>query len=77
MAVTMLIGNRPDISFSLFHPADTMASVIANQFTEATDDLYLSALFGVGLTLFVMTLLINGGARWLVRRVASVPGGNR
>ncbi|MFI5267925.1 MAG: phosphate ABC transporter permease subunit PstC [Chloroflexota bacterium] len=66
MAVTMVIGNRADISASLFHPAYTMASVIANEFTEATFDLYVSALVEVGLVLFVVTVLMNAAARLLV-----------
>jgi phosphate transport system permease protein len=66
MAVTMVIGNRPDISASLFHPAYTMASVIANEFTEATFDLYVSALVEVGLALFLVTVLMNAVARLLV-----------
>ncbi|MBI3929946.1 MAG: phosphate ABC transporter permease subunit PstC [Armatimonadetes bacterium] len=66
MAVTMVIGNRPDISASLFAPAYTMASVIANELTEATGELYLAALAEVGLLLFVLTLLLNVSARLLV-----------
>ncbi|MDE3076263.1 MAG: ABC transporter permease subunit, partial [Chloroflexota bacterium] len=66
MAVTMVIGNRADISASLFHPAYTMASVIANEFTEATYDLYVSALVEVGLLLFLVTVLMNATARLLV-----------
>jgi phosphate transport system permease protein len=66
MAVTMVIGNRPDISTSLFAPAYTMASVIANEFTEATEDLYLSALIEIGLALFIITLIVNALARLLV-----------
>jgi phosphate transport system permease protein len=66
MAVTMVIGNRADISASLFHPSYTMASVIANEFTEATFDLYVSALVEVGLVLFVVTVLMNAVARFLV-----------
>jgi phosphate transport system permease protein len=69
MAVTMVIGNRPEIALSLFAPGYTMASVIANEFTEATDDLYLSALIEIGLVLFVITLLVNVLARLLVWRV--------
>src|SRR3989338_4462675 len=69
IAVTMLIGNQPLISASLFAPAATMASVIANEFTEATDDLYLAALFGIGFVLFVLTFLINAGARHLVTSI--------
>ena len=70
MAVTMLIGNRHDIGFSLFAPGYTMAAAIANEFSEATTDLYLAALFEVGLILFVITVLVNAGARLLVWRVA-------
>lgn len=66
MAVTMVIGNRPIISASLFDPAYTMASVIANEFTEATSDLYLSALIELALILFVITIIINVAARLLV-----------
>jgi phosphate transport system permease protein len=66
MAVTMVIGNRPEISLSLFDPSYTIASVIANEFTEATGDLYLSALIELGLILFLVTFLINGAARLLV-----------
>jgi phosphate transport system permease protein len=68
MAVTMVIGNRPEISASLFAPSYTMASVIANEYTEATGDLYLSALTEVGLLLFAVTLFLNIGARLLVWR---------
>ncbi len=74
MAVTMLIGNRADISASLFAPGYTMASVIANEFTEATEDLYLSALAEIGLLLFVITVLLNAFARFLVWRVARQGG---
>jgi phosphate transport system permease protein len=73
MAVTMVIGNRPEISASLFAPGYTMASLIANEFTEATSDLHLSALMGVGAVLFVVTLIVNAIARWLVWRVARGP----
>ncbi|HEX8190387.1 MAG TPA: phosphate ABC transporter permease subunit PstC [Pyrinomonadaceae bacterium] len=66
MAVTMVIGNRPEISLSLFEPSYTIASVIANEFTEATGDLYLSALVELGLVLFLVTFIINGAARLLV-----------
>jgi phosphate transport system permease protein len=69
MAVTMVIGNRPDISASLFAPAQTMASVIANEYAEATSDLHLAALAGVGLSLFVVSFAINSSARLLVWRV--------
>ena len=66
MAVTMVIGNTALISASLFDPAYTMASVIANEFTEATSDMYLSALIELALVLFVITIVINGLARLLV-----------
>ena len=66
MAVTMVIGNRPEISKSLFAPGYTMASVLANEFTEATGDLYLSALIEIGLALFLVTIVVNALARLLV-----------
>ena len=66
MAVTMVIGNRPEITKSLFAPGYTMASVIANEFSEATGDLYLSALIEIGLALFIVTLIVNALARLLV-----------
>lgn len=69
MAVTMLIGNRPDISPSLFAPSYTLASVIANEFTEATNDLHLAALVEIGVVLFGVTLIVNAVARWLVWRI--------
>jgi len=75
MAVTMVIGNRPEIPASIFAPGYTMAAVIANEFTEATSDLHLSALFGIGLGLFLLTLLVNILARLLVWRVAWGPVG--
>src|SRR6478609_6393366 len=59
MAVTMVIGNTPKISWSLFAPQYTMSAVIANEFAEATDDLHLHALIEIGLVLFVITLVIN------------------
>lgn len=70
VAVTMVIGNNLDLSASLLHPGYTMASIIANEFTEATYDLYLHALIEVGLVLFVLTLGLNLIARLLVWRVA-------
>jgi len=70
MAVTMLIGNRHDIGLSLLQPAYTMAAAIANEFSEATTDIYLSALFEVGLILFVVTVVVNALARLLIWRVA-------
>ncbi|HKS74185.1 MAG TPA: phosphate ABC transporter permease subunit PstC [Terriglobales bacterium] len=66
MAVTMVIGNRPEIAKSLFAPGYTMASVIANEFSEATGDTYLSALVEVGLALFIVTILVNILAQILV-----------
>jgi len=75
MAVTMVIGNRHEIAASLFAPGYTMASLIANEFAEATGDLHLSALMGVGVALFLVTLIVNAIARWLVWRVAR--GGGR
>jgi len=66
MAVTMVIGNRPTISASLFEPGYTMASVLANEFTEATTQLYISALTEIALVLFVIALLVNSIARLLV-----------
>jgi phosphate transport system permease protein len=66
MAVTMVIGNRPEIAKSLLAPGYTLASVIANEFSEATDDLYLSALFEIGLALFLVTIIVNALARLLV-----------
>src|SRR4029078_5954534 len=68
MAVTMVIGNRSDISASLFAPSQTMASVIANEYAEATSDIHLAALTQVGLTLFFVTLVVNSFARVLVWR---------
>jgi phosphate transport system permease protein len=66
MAVTMVIGNRPEISASVFEPSYTIASVLANEFTEATGALYLSALVELGLVLFLVTFLVNAAARLLV-----------
>ncbi len=75
MAVTMVIGNRPQISASLFEPSYTIASAIANEFTEATQDLYLSALVELGLILFLVTFVVNGIARVLVWNVTRKTGG--
>jgi phosphate transport system permease protein len=66
MAVTMVIGNRPEISRSLFAPGYTMASVIANEFSEATGNTYLSALIEIGLALFIVTIIVNILAQFLV-----------
>jgi len=69
MAVTMVIGNNPQVSLSLFAPQHTMAAVIANEFTEAADALYLDALVEIGLVLFVITVAINGLSRVLIWRM--------
>ena len=70
MAVTMVIGNRHDIGVSVLQPAYTMAAAIANEFNEATTTMYRSALFEVGLVLFVLTVVVNAIARILIWRVA-------
>jgi phosphate transport system permease protein len=70
MAVTMVIGNRPEISASLFAPGYTLASAIANEFAEATDDLYVSALLEIGLVLFAVTVVVNLAAQLLLKTVA-------
>jgi len=69
MAVTMVIGNRHEIAASLFAPGYTMAAAIANEFTEAVEDVHLSALTYVALVLFMVTVLVNAGARLLIWRV--------
>jgi phosphate transport system permease protein len=66
MAVTMVIGNNPQISLSLFAPQYTMAAVLANEFAEATEDLHLHALVEIGLVLFIVTLIINGISRMFI-----------
>ena len=66
MAVTMVIGNDPKISASLFAPGASIAAAIANEFTEATGDLYVSALIELGLVLFLLTIILNGLARLLI-----------
>jgi phosphate transport system permease protein len=70
MAVTMVIGNNPQVSLSLFAPQYSMAAVIANEFTEAADDLYLNALIEIGLVLFVITLIVNVLSRILIWSVS-------
>jgi phosphate transport system permease protein len=76
MAVTMLIGNRHDLSTSLFAPGYTMAAAIANEFSEAVTDIHLSALAYVALLLFVVTVIVNALARLLIWRVTrGVQGG--
>ncbi|MEO8233436.1 MAG: phosphate ABC transporter permease subunit PstC [Ignavibacteriota bacterium] len=66
MAVTMVIGNRADISWSLFDPGHTMASVLANEFAEASSEIYISALIEIALLLFVITIILNSVARLVV-----------
>lgn len=66
MAVTMVIGNRPEVSASLLAPGYSMAAVIANEFTEATSDIHIHALVEIGLVLFLITMLINAAARLLI-----------
>ena len=66
MAVTMVIGNDPEVGASLFEPGYSIAAVIANEFTEATEDLHLSALIQLGLVLFALTIVINAMARLLI-----------
>jgi phosphate transport system permease protein len=77
MAVTMVIGNRPEIAVSLFAPGQTLASVIANEYAEATGDLHLSALAAIGLVLFGVSLCINAGARFWVWRLRRALAGGR
>jgi len=67
MAVTMVIGNRPEVAASLFAPGYTLASVVANEFTEATTDLYLHSLFEIGLVLLGMTIMVNAIAQVLLK----------
>jgi len=76
MAVTMVIGNRSEIVASLFAPSQTMSSVIANQYAEATSDVLRSSLAEIGLALFAVTLVINGFARFFIWRVTK-PKGSR
>jgi phosphate transport system permease protein len=67
MAVTMLIGNNPDFHWPLFSPGYTMSAMIANEFTEATTDLYKSSIMEVALALLVIAIIVNALARLLVR----------
>lgn len=71
IAVTMVIGNRPEIPASIFSPGYTLASVIANEFTEATGQVYPAALVELGLVLILVTFTVNIGALLLVRRTAA------
>jgi phosphate transport system permease protein len=75
MAVTMVIGNRPEISLSLFDPGYSMASVIANEFAEATTEMYTSALIEIALVLFLVTFVLNALARLIVWSVTRKAGG--
>jgi phosphate transport system permease protein len=70
MAVTMVIGNSPQVTTSLFAPQYTMAAVIANEFAEAADDLHLHALIEIGLVLFIITLIVNVLSRLLIWSMA-------
>ncbi|MCX5749241.1 MAG: phosphate ABC transporter permease subunit PstC [Candidatus Saganbacteria bacterium] len=70
MAITMVIGNRPEVSASLFAPGYTLASVIANEFAEASSPMNLSAMFEIGLILLLLTVVINGLARILIWKIA-------
>jgi phosphate transport system permease protein len=67
--VTFLVGNAHGLHFSLFQPGNTIASSIANEFTEATAQIHLSTLIALGLTLFVITTVILGLARWMLMRL--------
>jgi phosphate transport system permease protein len=71
MAVTMVIGNRPEALLSLFQPGYSMAAVIANEFTEAVGDVYLSSLVLIGLILLVMTLAVNLAAKWILTKMVA------
>jgi len=75
MAVTMVIGNTPTISASLFSPGYSIAAVIANEFTEATGDIYLQSLIELGLVLFLLTFILNGLARVLIVATSQRGGG--
>jgi phosphate transport system permease protein len=77
MAVTMVIGNAPEISASLFAPGYSLPAVIANEFAEATGDVHIGALASLGLVLFGITLILNALARILIQAVASGPRGAR
>lgn len=77
MAVTMVIGNRADISLSLFAPSHTLASVLANEYAEASGDLYHSSLMEIALILFVVTVVLNIVARLLIWRVGRLTSGGR
>jgi phosphate transport system permease protein len=73
MAVTMVIGNTPQVSASLLAPQYTMAAVLANEFAEATSPLHISALVEIGLVLFTVTLIVNAASRLLIWRMTRRP----
>jgi phosphate transport system permease protein len=75
MAVTFVIGNAYDITASLFMPSATISSVIANEFTEATGELYYSSLIALGLVLFVITFIVLAAARLMLARMKARAGG--
>ena len=77
MAVTMVIGNSPEIHASLFAPGYSLPAVIANEFAEATGDVHVGALAALGLVLFGITLILNAIAQLLVEAVARGPKGAR
>jgi phosphate transport system permease protein len=77
MAVTMVIGNSPEIRASLFAPGYSLPAVIANEFAEAVTDVHLAALTALGLVLFGLTIVLNALARVLVTAVSHAPGGSR
>jgi phosphate transport system permease protein len=74
MAVTMVIGNNPQITWSLYAPQYTMAAVLANEFAEAADELHLHALVEIGFVLFIITLIINMLSRLLIWSMAGSAG---
>lgn len=76
MAVTMVIGNRPEIAASLLAPGYTMAAVLANEFTEATSDMYVQTLVFIGLVLFVITIIANGIGRLILLKMNAHEGGH-
>ena len=77
MAVTMVIGNSPQAKWSLFAPQYTMSAVIANEFTEATTDIYLGALFEIGLVLFGVTIVVNLIAQVLLKTMTTSTSATR
>jgi len=77
MAITFVIGNSHHISASLFEPSNSIASTLANEFTEASEPLYLSSLIELGLVLYVFTILIQIGAQWLLKRIKGSMEGTR